>query len=531
MAANTILDGIILCGIDNAITHGLTTSPAQRVATEVFSDDFNTCIDLSDAQLDSMFKTFASLNVNQGQVRLMPGRITRIKAFTQFVCHQTRLGIDPATVAFNPADQVLFNSMRVTQKKFVDDSSDLASSAKPAPFTTTTKWLDWAKTFYNYLRLLPSRNGIPICYIIRENAAPNRAAQPNFLDTYVNAAPLIGVAFNDDSAKVYIVLKKLVEEHSEASMIVSNHELSRDGRAAYLDLQLKFEGEGVHSQSRAEATDDIERMFYNGEKPPHMTWDSFETRLKNAYIMMDKIENVQPGQHAFSDNYKLSKLLKNVKADFMEDIKASIMVEISAGRAYTFDMALKAFGNKVVQKYPKKSTGDTNVSKRHMREARSQAKQDRKRKADDTKQVGFKHRNQVRSQRQGSETIKLKNGNFIDYHPAYNFEEPVFKQLPDWVKDKMKRQRKEHKERMRGDRRGGGYGNDRQIEEMSARIVENVQRQLSQAGSIPATVDMDGNSTIASNRERNDSSGNSSARRSIMGGRNEQARRRQDGPQ
>lgn len=62
----TLLHGIVNCGVDNAIQPGLGMSPAQRIATQTFMDNFQVCVDLSDTDLDSMFKTFALITQAQG---------------------------------------------------------------------------------------------------------------------------------------------------------------------------------------------------------------------------------------------------------------------------------------------------------------------------------------------------------------------------------------------------------------------------------------------------------------------------------
>lgn len=69
-------------------------------------------MDVSDTELDSMFKTVASLTHAQGQIRLMPGAHQTVKAFTQFVCHQIKLRVDPATVTFLAVEAVMHIQQR-----------------------------------------------------------------------------------------------------------------------------------------------------------------------------------------------------------------------------------------------------------------------------------------------------------------------------------------------------------------------------------------------------------------------------------
>ena len=72
------------------------------------------------------------------------------------------------------------------------------------------KWMDWVPTFLNYLRMIPGRNGVPLKYVCRQDDAPDATPQPDFLDEYVNNAPLAGNAYAIDNRQVYIFLTNLI---------------------------------------------------------------------------------------------------------------------------------------------------------------------------------------------------------------------------------------------------------------------------------------------------------------------------------
>jgi hypothetical protein len=78
--AFTVYDGMVLCGInDEAEFEGDT--PAVRITSDLFGNDFATCMDKGFTELDYEFKTYSELTVIQGQVRLLPGTKRNIKAF------------------------------------------------------------------------------------------------------------------------------------------------------------------------------------------------------------------------------------------------------------------------------------------------------------------------------------------------------------------------------------------------------------------------------------------------------------------
>ena len=70
----------------------LGDTPAFRLATDIFGDDFTTCMDKTFVELDSDFKTYSALTQAQGQIRLLPVIKRNIKAFIQWVRDEQRLG-------------------------------------------------------------------------------------------------------------------------------------------------------------------------------------------------------------------------------------------------------------------------------------------------------------------------------------------------------------------------------------------------------------------------------------------------------
>ena len=76
----TVLNAMAVCGVDNvALFNGSTN--AKQLAMNIFDDDFSTCMDKTFVELDKDFKTYSNLNVNQGQIRLLPAVKWNIKAF------------------------------------------------------------------------------------------------------------------------------------------------------------------------------------------------------------------------------------------------------------------------------------------------------------------------------------------------------------------------------------------------------------------------------------------------------------------
>ena len=180
-AEHTVAEAMLACGI---------AAPKDATfATEVFMDSFDTCRDMSEADLTDAFKTFSNLSVAEGRIRLLPAQKARVKAFLQWVKDQQRMGIDPSAMPFPVADTTTLIRRATTHKMYIDKSDTIASAAKPVKFTADVKWEDWSPSFINYVRAIPGRDGVPLKYVIRNNNDPDPTPQADFLDEYVNNAP------------------------------------------------------------------------------------------------------------------------------------------------------------------------------------------------------------------------------------------------------------------------------------------------------------------------------------------------------
>ena len=68
----TVVEAMVACGVDN---DGLfmDETQAQRIASDIFGDQFTSCLDITFKELEDHFKTYSDLTVTQGQIRVRPG--------------------------------------------------------------------------------------------------------------------------------------------------------------------------------------------------------------------------------------------------------------------------------------------------------------------------------------------------------------------------------------------------------------------------------------------------------------------------
>jgi hypothetical protein len=177
----TVVDAMVACGVDHDVLF-MDEAQAQRLASDIFGDQFSSCLDITFKELDEHFKTYSDLTIARGQIGIRPRTRKSSKAFVQWSRDELCLGRDPSMTPF-PIEIVSDLIRRYkTHEKFLTDSKTLSEAAKPNKFKESTKWEDWKPTF-NYLRSIPGRDGIPLKYVCRDkDVADITVENEDFLD-------------------------------------------------------------------------------------------------------------------------------------------------------------------------------------------------------------------------------------------------------------------------------------------------------------------------------------------------------------
>ena len=346
--ALTVLDAMVVCGVNNvAQFHGQT--PAQRISQDCFGDSFNAVMELTYEEIETDLKSYSTLTVANGQIRLDPRTKRLIWAFMQFVRNKVRTSIDPSTVPFLAADAIQLLRDEKTHKAFVDKSPKMIETTKPIRFMEKIRWDDWVPTFINFLRSIPGRQGVPLCYVIRNHVAPVIDPSADLLQDYINRAPLIGSAYQADALDVHVYIVNFTAGNATAETKLLPNANDSNGRMDFLNLSQHYEGVGVNSINIVQADVTLSTLYYSGEKKPHMWWDEFETHLTKAFLTYDKKE----GCEVYSNEMKLRCLIGKIDADFLQTHKSSVSLEMARIHlTMTYELALKTFRDEVTRKFP-----------------------------------------------------------------------------------------------------------------------------------------------------------------------------------
>ena len=505
----TVVDAMAACGVDhNALFQDETQ--ARRLATDIFGNQFASCLDVTFKELDEHFKTYGDLSVAQGRIQVRVGVRKNIKAFVQWTRDQLRLGHEPSTIPF-PIDRVSDLIRRYkTHEKYIADSKTLSEAAKPDKFKESTKWEDWKPTFLNYLRSIPGRDGVPLKYVCRDRDESELTnVSEDFLDDYVAAAPLVGNSYAIDTVQVHTFLLNFVTGNDTAEAKIQGLSRPNDGREAFKRLVEHYEGVGIHAVDIREADEVIKNLFYGGEKPPHMWWSEFEKRLTRAFNAYVKRE----GRVVHSDSMKIRMLIDKIKADFLTPTKAQLEIELSrTPTTITYEQSLALFRNMVNQKHPPQMGAVQNRTRRQVNELTT-GRGARGRGGGGRGGRGGRHgrggnRGNARQTRTDSRMITLTDGTQIEYHASFNFPRHIYMKMKQEDKDALKRERAAYNQ-------NHGRGSRSEIQELRSQIQELQQQSTGSVSQPPA------DSISVRSQVSQMTSGTS-----IMGGRNEQANNR-----
>ena len=493
---------------------GFSNDNAYSLSDELFGDSYLSCKDKSYEDLKDNFKSLSALTKAEGQIKCTPKQKDRIRTFVYWVKDLYRLGREPSEMKFPLEGMMEIKERARAHKAYLKRYETVSSAAKPQRFTKDMKWEDWAPSFVNYLRCIPSIDGVPLNYITRDQDDTDQSPKTEFLEAYIASTAISGSSFTSDADQVHIYLMNMIAQNDEAEAILKIHEHERNGRTDWKALTLHYEGQGLYNTSIAKAENDLAKLFYQGEKRPYMFWTMFERRLNTAFATFDKQEK----RKVYSEQMRLRTLLNKIQCDWLDHIKASIGIELTrVPMTYTYAQALLAFKTEVNKKFPPEASpqkikrtmqqleGNTekgNSENRSYGGGRGRGRGRGRGSGRGGRGRGGRGRNQ-QTRHSDAKMITLKNGKRVEYHASYSFPQDVYEQFTDNQIQTMRDERKRYKER----RQSGDHGSQRQIKEMQAQINE---LKSGRTNDFPSSER--GNGSVAISQMSS----------SIMGGRNEQ---------
>ena len=241
---NTITSAPILCGVisDTGGTIFDVLNASEKTANKVFNDNFNTCIDLKFFDRDKHWKSYGSLTVAEGRIRLIPRTKFNIRAFVHWLRYRIMMGGDPVSTPFPTGDRDDLIERYNTDRQWMIDTEGMTKNAMPKAFTDKMNWIDYKVRFKKFLNSHTGMNGVLFNYSVRDNVNPIARNNPNLLDYYADRTMLQGKVFTHHSAKVQSCIIHLISENNVSEQNVCPHKIMQMDRSTYWTSRISMKG-------------------------------------------------------------------------------------------------------------------------------------------------------------------------------------------------------------------------------------------------------------------------------------------------
>jgi hypothetical protein len=135
----------------------------------------------------------------------------------------------------------------------------------------------------------------------------------------VMRAPLTGIQYDRDNERVYLLIKQWILDGPAWSFITPELDRSKDGRAAWLALRARYEGEAYMNRQREEALATLDKIHYKGERAT-FNYDMFTSILTKAYNDLERYgEGVR-------ERRKVRDLLNKIQDPKLEGAKQAVRI-------------------------------------------------------------------------------------------------------------------------------------------------------------------------------------------------------------
>ena len=246
LAGQVLAVAVPLEGMDfllNAI--GFNIAEQRQRIMEAGLADYEDFRYLVDKDIRDMAEEFGKRSQLNG--RIIFGGLGRTKKLTGVMhwiqdCHRT--SDIPDHNNFNEQALVEAQSRALVHKSDIDLVDTNTKAADPGKFKDERKWPEWEKAFVNYLSVIPGVNGVPLSYIVREEAEPEEGITYETFNERLGArAPLDGQYYLADSRRVHNLLTGYLQGEQSESWIRSIARY-QDGRCDMIALRCHYAGEG-----------------------------------------------------------------------------------------------------------------------------------------------------------------------------------------------------------------------------------------------------------------------------------------------
>ena len=183
----------------------------------------------------------------------------------------------------------------------------------PSSFKDHTKWRAFKDMFTNYLYSIRGAKNIPLAYVIRPDIIPTGV---NPTDPIYSTA-LQGGQYTVDRSEVYTILERCMLG-GPGETYCKEHQTTRNGRKAFLQLDKRFGGGAVTSTKISNAWKTIQSTKYTG-KNKKFDFTSYKAALDEAFRDLEEANLPQP------DETKVFLLLNGIESESLKRVKDGVV--------------------------------------------------------------------------------------------------------------------------------------------------------------------------------------------------------------
>ena len=243
------------------------------------------------------------------------------------------------------------NALEVLSE-WMDQLPDSDEAEMPDKFSDPSKVRNLLENIHTYLGIVKNKAGVPILYVIREDAAlpadDPGFGMPDFNTEVMTRGRLNGVFWRSSNRTVWIMMRHICHG-THAWPFVSQFESTANGRRAYLAFAQHYMSTDIQHGIRTKANDILQNSKFTGESK-NFTFDKFSARLTRAF------NDSRP----MPDEDKVIKLLNAFQVPSLEWAKGTI----SASPTYrtNYDAAVAFLAEQVRAKKPSASSNPRHLA-------------------------------------------------------------------------------------------------------------------------------------------------------------------------
>lgn len=286
-------------------------------------------------------------NVAGGPIHIGAVQVRNLEALWQWCFRQRCYGLPLDASGFDP--QVLAEFLQEMQIDEANESADKAAAdavKDPGPFKGTAYgWIQWELAFTNYLRSKPSKQRVPLAYVVRRDTMPNN---PDDITRRMYMVRLNGPLYDIDNARVYQLLKSFTLK-TEGWEWMKNYDTTENGRGAMLALRAHYDGSAAISRRVAYANQIIKDAHYRTEQT--YPFEQFITKLNGAFQIL--ADNDQPK----SEKQKIDDMISSIQSTHAAIQTMIQVIRMSEEYANNFILAANKMSEAIACTFPSTGTG------------------------------------------------------------------------------------------------------------------------------------------------------------------------------